>query len=160
MSSLTIGPIDHLTTYHKRPLNRFRKNWKVDEKTFHFLLTKNETFIDIDLVRNLQLIPLQITLLKHITLVDYAFIMDTSVPSLKTRSTPLNQIAADFQQHSKKFENYVKIKTFGKMNNRSVTDVIKMAGLSKADILNERNPLKSLKKISRLANLSVNSMSG
>ena len=160
MSSLTIGPVDRLTTYHKRPLNRFRKNWKVDEKSLYFLFTKNETFIDLDLVRNLQLIPLQITLLKNITLVEYAFIMDTSVPSLKSRSTPLNQIVAEFQQHSKKFENYFKIKTFGKVNNKSVTDVIKMARVSKADILNARNPLKLLKKISRPTKLSVNSMSG
>ena len=144
--SLTIGSVDHLTTYHKRPLYRFRKNWKVEQKSFHLLFTKNKTFTDIDLVRNFQLTPLQITLLKNITLVDYAFVMNTSVPSLmsRTRSFPLNQIVAGFQQHSKKFENYDKIKMFGKKNNKSVADVIKMAGVSKANLLNAGNPLAAL----------------
>ena len=128
--------------------------------SLYLLFTKNETFTDIDMIRNLQLTPLQMALLKNITLVEYAFIMGNSLSCLKSRSTPLNQIAAGFQQHTKKFENYDKIKTFGKMNNKSVADVIKKAGVSKSYILIAKNPLKLLKRNSRLSKLSVNSMSG
>ena len=65
---------------------------------------------------------MQITLLKNITLADYASVMNTSVQSLMSKSTlvPLNQIVAGFLQHSKKFENYDKNKMIGKMNNQSV----------------------------------------
>jgi hypothetical protein len=109
--SLTIGSVDRLTTYHKRPLSRFAKHWKVDQKSFYLLFTKHKVFSDIDLVRNLQLTPMEITLLKNITLTDYAFVMNTSMQSLmsKTTVTPLNQIVTGFKQHSKKFEEYNKM---------------------------------------------------
>ena len=115
------GSVDRLTTYLKRPLSRFAKNWKVDQKSFYLLFTKHKVFSDIDLVRNFQFIPMQITLLKNTTLAHYAAVMNTSVQSLmsKTRLTSLNQIVVGFKQHSKEFEKY-KINMISKMNNQTV----------------------------------------
>lgn len=126
------------------------------------LFTKKEVFTDIDLVRNLQLTPLQIALLKNITLRDYVFIMcpNTSVSSLIQSNCALNRIVAGFQQNSRKFENYDKIRRLGRLNNITVENVIKMSGVPKTMLLNSKNLLSMVKKRSRLRNGSLKFITG
>ncbi|XP_028392258.1 plasminogen-like [Dendronephthya gigantea] len=156
------GRLDRLTTYHKRPLSRFKKKWKIKKMSFYLLFTKKDVFTDIDLVRNLQLTPLQIALLKNITLRDYVFVICThhSVSSLIQSNCALNRIVAGFKRNSRKFENYDKIRSYGKLNNITVENVIKMAGVPKNILLNSKNLLSIVKKRSPSRNVALKSLSG
>lgn len=82
--------------------------------------------------------------MKAVTLTDYAFVKNTSVANILSCSTPLSQIVAGFQQNYKKLENYDKIKAYGMMKNKSVVEVIKMAGVPKSTLLNAANRFLNL----------------
>ncbi len=102
----------------------------------HKLLTKESEFSDIDLVRNLQLLPYQIKLLKKTTLTDLIFV--SSKKNLTANSTTLAYIAEDLVGQVERLYVYYKSKEVGNEFNITFEEIYKSANLTKDAFLSSK----------------------
>ena len=100
------------------------------------LLTKESEFSDIDLVRNLELLPYQIQLLNKTTLKDLRFVSSKQVSTANT--TTLASISDDLVKQVKRLYVYYKSKEVINEFNITFEEIYKSANLTKDEFLNSK----------------------
>ena len=126
--------------YHQKMLMEVKMKITGNSWTnLHKLLTNNSYFTDIDLVRNLQLVPNQIKLLKKTTLTDLVFVSKKN--DLTANSTSLNNITTVFLDQESKLNLYDKSKNLSQELNITFDELVKLSNLSKDELLNSKTSI-------------------
>ena len=129
-----VGPNMNLTNYYLKTLEEvIPKMSEREYKNLHELLTNNEMFSTLDLVRNIQLLPYQGELLNKTTLKDLVFVSEAS--NLTRNETMLRYIAKTFLHQANRLTMYMKGRELAKELNTSFDEVIQLSGLTKQAFL-------------------------
>ena len=124
----------NLTNYYLKTLEEvIPKMSERQYKNLHELLTNNEMFSTLDLVRNIQLLPYQGDLLNKTTLKDLVFVSEAS--NLTRNETMLRYIAKTFLHQANRLTMYMKGRELAKELNTSFDEVIQLSGLTKQAFL-------------------------
>ena len=124
----------NLTNYYLKTLEEvIPKMSEREYKNLHELLTNNEMFSTLDLVRNIQLLPYQGDLLNKTTLKDLVFVSEAS--NLTRNETMLRYIAKTFLHQANRLTMYMKGRELAKELNTSFDEVIQLSGLTKQAFL-------------------------
>ena len=124
----------NLTNYYLKTLEEvIPKMSEREYKNLHELLTNNEMFSTLDLVRNIQLLPYQGELLNKTTLKDLVFVSEAS--NLTRNETMLRYIAKTFLHQANRLTMYMKGRELAKELNTSFDEVIQLSGLTKQAFL-------------------------
>ena len=124
----------NLTNYYLKTLEEvIPKMSERQYKNLHELLTNNEMFSTLDLVRNIQLLPNQGDLLNKTTLKDLVFVSEAS--NLTRNETMLRYIAKTFLHQANRLTMYMKGRELAKELNTSFDEVIQLSGLTKQAFL-------------------------
>ena len=124
----------NLTNYYLKTLEEvIPKMSEREYKNLHELLTKNEMFSTLDLVRNIQLLPYQGELLNKTTLKDLLFVSEAS--NLTRNETMLRYIAKTFLHQANRLTMYMKGRELAKELNTSFDEVIQLSRLTKQAFL-------------------------
>ena len=133
--------------YHQKMLVEVKMKMTGNSWTsLHKLLTNNSYFTDIDLVRNLQLVPNQIKLLKKTTLTDLVFVSKKN--DLTANYTTLKNITTVFLEQEKRLNLHDKSKNLAQELNITFDELVKLSNLSKDELLNSKtNILGKIRKM-------------
>ncbi|CAB4006239.1 microneme [Paramuricea clavata] len=147
------GPNMNLTTYYLRTLKEVIPRMpERPSKNLHALLTNNQLFSALDLVRNLQVFPYQVKLLDKTTLMHLIFVSDEQ--NLTGNNTMLKSIAQIFLHQTDRLRMYVKSIELAKELNISFDDILQLSGLTKQVLLDSKpEVLEQVKKTVQIKNL-------
>ena len=127
----------NLTSYFLKTLNEIVPRMSERQsRNLHKLLTNNQLFSAIDLVRNLQAFPYQVKLLNKTTLNHLIFVSDDK--NLSGNKTTLKYIAQMFLHQTKRLKMYMRSKELQKELAISFDDVLQLSGLTKQAFLDSK----------------------
>lgn len=128
----------NLTTHYLETLEEvIPKMSERESKNLYYLLTDNERFSTLDLVRNIELLPYQIELLNKTTLKDLIFV--SGATNLTGNHTMLGNIAQTFLQQANRLNMYVKGRELAKELNTTFDQIIRLSGLTEQGFLNSKS---------------------
>ena len=108
-----------------------------ESKNLYELLTENERFSTLDLVRNIELLPYQGELLNKTTLKDLIFV--SGATNLTGNHTMLGNIAQTFLQQANRLNMYVKGRELAEELNATFDQIIRLSGLTEEGFLNSKS---------------------
>ena len=133
-----VGPNKNLTTYYLETLEEvIPKMSERESKNLYELLTENERFSTLDLVRNIELLPYQGELLNKTTLKDLIFV--SGATNLTGNHTMLGNIAQTFLQQANRLNMYVKGRELAEELNTTFDQIIRLSGLTEEGFLNSKS---------------------
>ena len=128
----------NLTAYYLETLEEvIPKMSERESKNLYELLTENERFSTLDLVRNIELLPYQGELLNKTTLKDLIFV--SGATNLTGNHTMLGKIAQTFLQQANRLNMYVKGRELAKELNTTFDQIIRLSGLTEQGFLNSKS---------------------
>ena len=130
---LILGPNSDLTTYLMKTLGEVGGT---SSSNLYKLLTNETYFSDIDLVRNFQLLPYQITLLNKTTLIDLEFV--SSLKNLTMNISTLAYINNVVVGQVERLYVYYKSKEIKKEFNLTFEEIYNSVNLTKDEFFNSK----------------------